>query len=208
MSVPCSHFGTACQGLKGSVPAFTIMIHGQKNCLGPKLPCFLVVHIYMKICPEIKISAIFWSYLLLSGQHYPLPADPQATFLLPTSSLWTLSIEVIFFYKTHNFTEGQDAEIGTLLFMVKTEKGNWSWCSQNSQKPEFAGGIVSSEVLWQHSTNSYLHMGYIIRSFMKNLIRVLKLMAGNSWVWDDQEKGIGYLFSCRDCSVPSLGNWN
>lgn len=93
MSVPCSRFGTACQGLKGSVPAFTIMIHGQKNCLGPKLPCFLVVHIYMKICPEIKISAIFWSYLLLSGQHSPLPADPQRDSLgyLPVAHLFPVN---------------------------------------------------------------------------------------------------------------------
>ena len=52
---------------------------------------------------------------------------------------------------------------------------------------EFAGGIASSEVrtsavLWQHSTNSYLHIGHIIRSLMKNLIRILKPMAGNSYM--------------------------
>lgn len=65
---------------------------------------------------------------------------------------------------------------------------------------EFAGGIASSEVhtsvvLWQHSTNSYLHIGHIIRSFMKNLIRILKTMAGNSSVLDDQEKVICFYIS-------------
>lgn len=44
MSVPCSHFGTPCQVLKGSVPTFTIKTHEQKKFLGPKLPCHPYLH--------------------------------------------------------------------------------------------------------------------------------------------------------------------
>lgn len=113
---------------------------------------------------------------------------PLAAFPLPNSSVWTFTAEVIIFKSSqfHGGTQGvREAEIGHLPLTSKKEKGNWSWCCQTSLKAGFCSRRcqrwgTTSVVLWQHSTNCYLHIGHIIRSSMKNLIRSLKLIAGNS----------------------------
>lgn len=192
MSDACCYFGTAGQMLKGSVPALTIMVHGQRKYLGPKCPC----HAYLHKSPEIKSLWCTKSLFLLSGQllqFSPLIEDPKRDALgyLPFAHIIHLTI-----------SWRNTGDLGSWNRSFTNYQQKWERKQKlmlpDSLELEFAGGIASSEVcpavgLWQHSINSYSHIGHIIKSLMKNLIRILKLMAGNSQVWEDQDKVICYL---------------